>query len=123
MSKAAFITWIDLTASDRDKVRRILDLFNEKGTVDELGLGGIRDFISDALFPGTSILHTRLRYVLFIPWLYRSLESRYNKVKDIEQEARNLEIQLISALKNQGEQRKTIGDRRKMVAEAADLKP
>ena len=106
---AAFITWIDLTASDRDKVRRVLDLFNEKGTVDELGLGGIRDFISDALFPGTSILHTRLRYVLFIPWLYKFLESRYNRIRDIEHEARNLETQLINALKNHGEQKGIIG--------------
>ena len=55
----AFLTCIDLTASDRDKVRRVLDLFNEPGTVDELGLGPIRDFLSDALFPGTSVLPTR----------------------------------------------------------------
>ena len=35
----AYQTWIDLTASDLDNVLRVLDLFNELGTVDELGLG------------------------------------------------------------------------------------
>jgi len=51
---AASFTWLDLTADDRDKVRRVLDLFNEQG------LGSLRDMISNALFPGTSVLHTRL---------------------------------------------------------------
>jgi hypothetical protein len=50
---AASLTWIDLTATDRDKVRRVLDLFKEQGTVDELGLGSLRDLFSNALFPGT----------------------------------------------------------------------
>lgn len=49
------LTWIDLTATDRDKVRRVLDLFKEQGTVDELGLGSLRDVFSNALFPGTSV--------------------------------------------------------------------
>ena len=67
----ATLTWLDLTASDRDKMRRVLDLFQEQGTLDEMGLGSLRDVLSDALFPGTSYIHTRLRYVLFIPWLYQ----------------------------------------------------
>ena len=31
----------------------VIDLFRENGTVDELGLGTIRDAIADRLFPGT----------------------------------------------------------------------
>jgi len=106
-----FLTWLDLTASDRDKVRRVLDLFNEQGTVDELGLGPIRDFLSDALFPGTSVLHTRLRYVLFIPWLYQRLEARHREVQDVPAEARALELRLIEALKHYGNQEGIIGAR------------
>ena len=63
---ASTLLWLDLTAADREKVRRVLDLFSEQGTVDELRVGSLRDTISNALFPGTSVLHTRLRYVLFI---------------------------------------------------------
>ncbi|HMB39604.1 MAG TPA: DUF6361 family protein [Wenzhouxiangellaceae bacterium] len=94
---AASFTWLDLTADDRDKVRRVLDLFNEQGTVDELGLGSLRDTISNALFPGTSVLHTRLRYVLFIPWIYQELES-WGTGYDVDRHAREMEIQLIYAL-------------------------
>ena len=71
---AATLTWLDLTASDRDRMRQVLDLFNEQGTVDEMGLGRLRDALSEALFPGTSTIQTRLRYVLFVPWIYRQLE-------------------------------------------------
>ena len=60
------LTWLDFTTDDRHRMRRVLDLFTEQGTVDELGLGTLRDALSDALFPGTSTLQTRLRYLLFI---------------------------------------------------------
>ena len=49
---AATLTWLDLTASDRDRMRQVLDLFKEQGTVDEMGLGRLRDALSEALFPG-----------------------------------------------------------------------
>lgn len=66
IASPAFVTWIEITASERDKVRRTLDVSNEQGTGDERLLGGIRHFLSDALFPGIYVLHTRLRYVLLI---------------------------------------------------------
>jgi hypothetical protein len=40
----------------------------------ELGTGSIRDAFAE-LFPGTSVIQIRLRYALFIPWLYTELES------------------------------------------------
>lgn len=55
---------------------RLLSLFSEREARDELGIGGIRDSIADQLFPGTSTIQTRLKYMLFVPWLYASLESR-----------------------------------------------
>ena len=93
----ATLTWLDLTATDRDKVRRVLDLFREQGTVDELGLGSLRDAFSNALFPGTSVLHTRLRYVLFIPWIYQQIES-WGGGWDVPRYARQMEVELIDAL-------------------------
>ena len=96
----AILTWIDLTAADRNKVRQVLDLFREQGTVDELGLGTLRDLLSDSLFPGTSVLHTRMRYVLFIPWIYRAMERDDKRISDVSGEARAREIALIEALKS-----------------------
>lgn len=111
MSMDATLTWIDLTANDRDKIRRVLDLFQEQGTVDEMGLGNLRDGFSDALFPGTSTIQTRLRYVLFIPWIYQHLERQQIKPSQITERARAKEIQLIDPLKQNEDSEGTIGGR------------
>lgn len=105
---AARLTWLDLTATDREKVRRVLALFTEQGTVDELGLGTLRDMISNALFPGTSVLHTRLRYLLFIPWIYQRLEAAAGSV-DVAAASRRLEVDLIDTLAQSDDMRGIIG--------------
>ncbi|NJK31264.1 MAG: hypothetical protein HC927_01970 [Deltaproteobacteria bacterium] len=94
------LKWLDFTAADRDKMRRVLDLFDEKATVDELGLGTLRDALANALFPGTSSIQTRLRYVLFVPWIYQALE-RNNRIRSstVASEARKVEVALIEALR------------------------
>lgn len=103
------LSWIDLTADDRDKMRRVLDLFNESGTLDEMGLGSLRDTLSDALFPGTSYIQTRLRYVLFVPWLYQGLESRRVSAAEVEQAGRQAEVALIRPLEQSQDNRGVIG--------------
>ncbi|MXX94976.1 MAG: hypothetical protein F4039_07770 [Gammaproteobacteria bacterium] len=106
----ALLTWLDLTAGDREKLRRILDLFNEKGTLDELGLSSLRDMFSEALFPGVNTTQTRLRYVLLVPWIYRSLETKgLGKDKDVATEARKSEIKLIGTLLESDDRGGTIG--------------
>ena len=107
----ATLTWLDLTANDRDKMRRVLDLFKEQGTLDEMGLGNLRDALSDALFPGTSTIQTRLRYVLFIPWIYQRLEARRVRSVDVAQAARQAEVELIGRLERNEDNEGTIGVR------------
>ena len=107
----ATLTWLDLTASDRDKMRRVLDLFKEQGTLDEMGLGSLRDVLSDALFPGTSSIQTRLRYVLFIPWIYRRLEDRKVRAAEVERAARRDEVGLIGLLGQNPDKAGIIGQR------------
>ena len=107
----ATLTWLDLTASDRDKMRRVLDLFKEQGTLDEMGLGSLRDVLSDALFPGTSSIQTRLRYVLFIPWIYRRLEDRKVRAAEVERAARKAEVDLIGPLERNPDNAGIIGQR------------
>jgi len=65
------IGWIDFSSEHRDKVRLILDLLKQKGVLDELGIGGIRDTFSDQLFPGISTIQTRAKYFVIIPALLR----------------------------------------------------
>ncbi len=104
------LTWLDLTSSDREKLRRVLDLFKEKGTIDEMGLGSLRDMFADSLFPGINAIQTRLRYVLFIPWIYKSLESKRTSTnEDVDAVARKFEIRLIGSLEKSDDSDGNIG--------------
>ena len=93
------LSWIDFDSEAQQRTQRILTLFKERDTRDELGFGPIRDAISDTLFPGTSTIHTRLRYMLFVPWLYTSLESKGVSSQKIRDRARYEQIRLSAALK------------------------
>ena len=44
-----------------------------QGVRDEVGFLALHQAYADRFFPGTSVLHTRLKYALFVPWLYRKL--------------------------------------------------
>jgi Family of unknown function (DUF6361) len=97
------LAWVDFDEAERQRAQRIIALFQERETRDELGLGAIRDSIADHLFPGTSTIQTRLRYMLFIPWLFRRLEAGHLSGDQARTEARKLEIRLVGSLKAGGE--------------------
>ena len=103
------LAWIDFDEAERQRAQRIMALFQERESRDELGLGAIRDSIADHLFPGTSTIQTRLRYMLFVPWLFRMLEQRDAPESQLRTEARALEIRLADALKAGGESNGIIG--------------
>ena len=74
----------------------LVSALSEPGTLDELGIGRIRDTISEVLFPGTSTIQTRARYFLFIPWILKMVEERrYSNPAD---HARHLQMTLCNAL-------------------------
>ena len=76
----------------------VVQLFQESETVDELGLGVVRDVFANLLFPGTSTIQTRARYFLFVPWIYARHELRGTTASEIAKRARDDEIKLIDAL-------------------------
>ena len=90
--------WLDTDHAQRRRMLEVVDLFKEQGTVDELGIGSIRDTFSDALFPGTSTLLTRLRYVLFVPWLVDRAVRSTSTVDDAVRRLRADEVRLIESL-------------------------
>jgi len=94
------LSWIDYDNDAYQRAQRILTLFKERDTRDELGLGPIRDAIAESLFPGTSIIQTRLRYMLFIPWVYMSLEVKGVPSHKIRDRARSVQLRLASAIKD-----------------------
>ena len=68
---ASVLAWLDYSEADQRRAREIIAMFSQRESRDELGIGQIRDALSDTLFPGTSVLLTRARYFLFVPWLFR----------------------------------------------------
>lgn len=56
---------------------------DSQGIVDELGMLEIHQCYADRFFPGTSVLHTRLRYLLFVAWAYESLRHHRTVPRDI----------------------------------------
>ena len=100
------LSWIDYDSRAREQTLQIFSQFQQKESRDELGLGGIRDSIADQLFPGTSTIQTRLRYMFFIPWIYQSVEENsknfHNYSKKTDKQERNLITQLSKANDNTG---------------------
>ncbi|MCK5036750.1 MAG: hypothetical protein KAS73_12725 [Candidatus Sabulitectum sp.] len=92
------IAWLDHDPAAKERTNRILSLFKERESRDELGLGFIRDSLSDLLFPGTSTLFTRLRYMLIVPWVYQHLEEQRVKSSSFSSRVSSLERSLIPVL-------------------------
>lgn len=92
--------WIRFDPKEYDLAAEARALLTTPGSVDALGLGGIRDRFADAMFPGTSTIQTRLRYALFVAWTYDSLRNLPSA--DLVREARAEEIATIKRLQ-QGE--------------------
>jgi uncharacterized protein DUF6361 len=105
----ATLSWLDSSSASRRQALEVIKLFEEKGTVDEIGIGSVRDALSDVLFPGTSVLHTRARYFLFVPWIYQYLENRRIDSASIAKEDRKAELGLIQPLLDSDDSEATIG--------------
>ena len=97
-SLTSTFTWLDYSEHDRQKMMDAIQLFREPGTLDELGIGTVRDAFADRLFPGTSTIQTRARYFFFVPWVYRKLERRQVSSADAAARARREEGKIMAAL-------------------------
>ena len=86
------LSWVDHDQEARDRVEKVLALLGEREARDELGLGPIRDSLSDLLFPGTNTIQTRLRYFLIVPWVYRALEKDGVAGSEVWGKGRDLEL-------------------------------
>lgn len=96
----SLMAWLDSTPEEQRAARELIALFSEQESRDELGVGQIRDAFSDLLFPGTSVLQTRARYYLFIPWCYTTGSAASVTGPANAERGRGQERQLIIALKD-----------------------
>ena len=97
----AGLGWIDFSPEHRDKVASVIDLLKPEGRVDELGIGVIRNALSDILFPGTSTIQTRAKYFLIIPRIFKEFQTKYENKKTkpkLKDYLKNRENQIIRIL-------------------------
>jgi hypothetical protein len=71
------------------------------GVRDEIGFLTIHQRYADRFFPGTSVLHTRARYALFVPWLFEDLAGMMGPAA--QRALRERERQLAGRLREMGE--------------------
>lgn len=101
--------WLDLDAAASEQVGTLLRSLEEPTTLDVLGLGIIRDAFASMLSPGTSTIQTRLRYFIFLPWIFRQLEVERTSPKDFAHRLRHDEARLIDCLRHLGPNQGVIG--------------
>src|SRR4051794_22716051 len=100
--------WLATSERERQQAFALARALQQKESRDELGIGTVRDALSDLLFPGTSTLHTRARYHLFIPWAYQSAVA-HGGHSSLGARVKANEAQLIAALRDAGDLQGLIG--------------
>ncbi|MGI3784204.1 MAG: DUF6361 family protein [Janthinobacterium lividum] len=108
----SFVAWLDHSTEDERRVREMIRLFDQPETQDALGFGQVRDAYGDLLFPGTSTLHTRAKYLLFIPWCSITAAARGYTGDRLERASRDNERRLIQTLSSMPDVQGLIGGRR-----------
>jgi hypothetical protein len=107
----SLIAWLDTSADEQRQIRELIALFSQSESRDELGIGQIRDAFSDTLFPGTSVIQTRARYYLFVPWIFRAGARNGLSGPALHAWADRQERRLIESLRKAGATRGLIGRR------------
>jgi hypothetical protein len=75
--------WVDFSNDQRQKVFSVVDMLSDGGTVDELGIGSIRDAIADWMFPGISTIQTRPKYFIILTDILKEYIKQYNAGKKV----------------------------------------
>lgn len=99
---------MDFSEADQRRAREIVQLFTQRESRDELGIGVVRDVFSNATFPGVSVVQTRARYLLIVPWIFRRAVERRSK-DQAALWADRTERRMIETLRTGGDEQGLIG--------------
>lgn len=91
-------TWLAYDDEEAEQLRRVVEAFGDKGTLDPIGFGPVRDAIADLLFPGFSTIQTRARYFLLVPRIFQALEGQRVPAREFAVRRKAEEVRLIHAL-------------------------
>jgi len=103
------IGWLDFDTAASERVATLLRSLEEPSTLDVLGLGTVRDAFADMLSPGTSTVQTRLRYFIFLPWIFQRLDAERVPPAQFTRRLREAETKLIDCLRHLGPRQGVIG--------------
>ena len=73
------IGFVHFSAEERRRVSNALQRLQEQGSVDELGIGRVRDAFADLMFPGISTLQHHAKYFAVLPHLYHLAQKETYK--------------------------------------------
>jgi hypothetical protein len=89
--------WTMLSREEMRQAERLTS--GDQDTRDEIGFLLIHQGFADRFFPGTSVLHTRVRYALFVPWLFQHAAENKPRGSDLNAAIRRDMIRLAIRLK------------------------
>lgn len=93
------IGFVHFSSEERRRVTNALQRLREKGSVDELGIGRVRDAFADMMFPGISTLQHHAKYFAVLPQLYHLAQKEsYKSPREVRAKIRELEIRLTKNL-------------------------
>ena len=114
--------WIHFSDKDKEKVMKIIEMLKPDGTLDELGVGVVRLYLSDAMFKGITTIMTRAKYFFIVPRILHTYLSLKGKTVKIREYLRIQENEIIHELsekyndRNKGIIGKKIADYNKFVS-------
>lgn len=79
--------WLDNNQAEQEEMKELLNLLHEKGTLDELGIGTIRDAFSNQLFPGITTIQTRAKYLVILLYLFKEVDAEAKKAVEKDRPA------------------------------------
>ena len=91
-------------------MRELVKMFSDTSTLDDIGIGQVRDSLADQMFPATSTVHARARYFLFIPWIHGAAAAKFSGTAVLSK-ANDQERELIETMKAAGHTQGLIGRR------------
>lgn len=109
MADETSIGWLFLSDAEQKKAREFLKSLTPEGTLDELGMGVIRNAIAGKLYPATNTLMTSPKYLLFVPAICIHIESLGPHGNLARRKLKDLEDALRARLNEGGEKRGVIG--------------
>lgn len=93
--------FVNFNTEEKKRITKMMQLLQESEAIEELGIGRVRDYFSNTLFPGTSTLQHHAKYFVVLPSLYYHIghcNKKFTQRTDVERYIKEAEIQITRQL-------------------------